>query len=163
MEGKALGRPLELTCDGILGLPTHLLLCYPEYAGNHRAMFDLIQGRAASGTQWTTGGAGNGEWLGASLRDVLPLAGIKDNAVNVLLVGLDREPPESTSAGHCPWKTLHPDSLLAYFLNGEPFPRDHGFPVRVPVPGWVGSSHIQWLGRIFVSSQRVWTLNNTGS
>ena len=48
-------------------------------------------------------------------------------------------------------------------MNGETLPRDHGYPLRAVVPGWVGSSWIKWLGRIEVSSQRHWTRNNTGS
>jgi len=164
VEGDAIDRPLELTYDDILALPSRVLMCYLECAGNHRAMFDLVQGRAASGTQWMTGGVGNGEWVGASLRDVLTLAGIRDNAVDVLLVGLDRESPEEGFRRALPVaKAMHPDTLLAYFLNGEPLPRDHGFPLRVLAPGWVGSSNIKWLGRIVVSSQRVWTRNNTSS
>jgi DMSO/TMAO reductase YedYZ molybdopterin-dependent catalytic subunit len=164
VEGDALDKPMELTYDDIMGLPSRVLMCYLECAGNHRAMFDLVQGRAASGTQWGTGGVSNGEWVGASLRDVLTLAGIRNNAVNVLLVGLDSESPEEGFRRVLPVeRAMHPDTLLAYFLNGEPLPKDHGFPVRVLVPGWVGSSSIKWLGRIIVSSQRVWTRNNTVS
>ena len=58
---------------------------------------------------------------------------------------------------------MHPDTLLAYALNGETLPKDHGFPVRALVPGWVGSANIKWLGRIVVSSEPVWTRNNTTS
>lgn len=38
-------------------------------------------------------------------------------------------------------------------MNGEPLPRDHGFPVRVVVPGVVGARNVKWLGRIVVSKQ----------
>ena len=164
VEGDAVANPLELTYDDILRLPHRVLMCYLECAGNHRAMFDLVQGRAASGTQWMTGGVGNGEWVGASLRDVLTLAGIQDNAVSVLLVGLDTDSPENGFRRALPVeKAMHPDTLLAYGLNGEALPRDHGFPVRALVPGWVGSSNIKWLGQIIVSSEQVWTRNNTTS
>ena len=77
VEGDAVSNPMELTYEDILGLPSRALVCYLECAGNHRAMFDLVQGRAASGTQWMTGGISNGEWVGASLSDVLTLAGIR--------------------------------------------------------------------------------------
>ena len=164
VEGDAVARPLELTYDDILRLPSRILMCYLECAGNHRAMFHLVQGRAASGTQWKTGGVGNGEWVGASLRDVLTLAGIRDDAISVLLVGLDAESPENGFRRVLPVeKAMHSDTLLAYTLNGEPLPRDHGFPVRALVPGWVGSSNVKWLGRIVVSSQQQWTRNNTDS
>ena len=164
VEGDAIANPLELTYNDILNLPSRVLMCYLECAGNHRAMFDLVQGRAASGTQWKTGGISNGEWVGTSLRDVLTLAGIRDNAVSVLLVGLDTESPENGFRRVLPVeRAMHPDTLLAYALNGEPLPRDHGYPVRALVPGWVGSSSIKWLGRIVVSTERQWTRNNTTS
>ena len=164
VEGDALDRPLSLTYDDIRRMPTRVLTCYLECAGNHRAMFGLVQGEAASGTQWGTGGISNGEWAGARLRDVLEVAGIKEDAVSVLLVGLDAESPEggfrrAISAE----KAMHPDTLLAYSLNGEDLPRDHGYPVRALVPGWVGSSNVKWLGRIVVSSRQHWTRNNTTS
>ena len=164
IEGDAIDGPMELTYADITGLPARVLMCYLECGGNHRAMFDLVQGRAASGTQWKTGGISNGEWVGASLRDVLNMAGIRDNAVSVLLVGLDTESPEGGFRRAIPVdKAMHPDTLLAYSLNGEPLLPDHGFPVRALVPGWVGSTSIKWLGRIVVSSQEHWTRNNTSS
>ena len=164
IEGDAIDRPMELTYADIAGLPARVLMCYLECGGNHRAMFDLVQGRAASGTQWKTGGVSNGEWVGAAMRDVLNTAGIRDNAVSVLLVGLDTESPEGGFRRAIPVdKAIHPDTLLAYSLNGEPLLPDHGFPVRALVPGWVGSTSIKWLGRMVVSSQERWTRNNTTS
>ena len=44
-----------------------------------------------------------------------------------------------------------------------PATRDHGFPLRALVPGWVGSTSIKWLGRIVVSREQLWTRNNTTS
>ena len=98
------------------------------------------------------------------MRDVLNTAGIRDNAVSVLLVGLDTESPEGGFRRAIPVdKAIHPDTLLAYSLNGEPLLPDHGFPVRALVPSWVGSTSIKWLGRMVVSSQQHWTRNNTTS
>ena len=164
VEGDAVSEPLELTYDDITSLPSRTLTAYLECAGNHRAMFDLLNGRKASGTQWMTGGVSNGEWVGASLRDVLTLAGIHASAVSVLLVGLDAESPENGFRYVLPAeKAMRPDTLLAYALNGETLPKDHGFPVRALVPGWVGSANIKWLGRVEVSSRQLWTRNNTTS
>ena len=164
VEGDAVSNPVELTYADIRGLPTRVLTAYLECGGNHRAMFDLVQGRAAQGTQWRTGGVSNGEWAGASLADVLNLAGIREDAASVLLVGLDTESPEGGFRRAIPVeKAMHPDTLLAYALNGEPLPRDHGYPVRALVPGWVGSTSIKWLGKIIVSTDQQWTRNNTTS
>ena len=164
VEGDAVTEPLELTYDEIKRLPSRTLTAYLECAGNHRAMFDLLKGQKASGTQWMTGAVGNGEWVGVALRDVLTLAGIEDNAVSVLLVGLDKESPEEGFRYVLPVdKAMHPDTLLAYALNGETLPRDHGFPLRALLPGWIGSANIKWLGRVVVSSEELWTRNNTTS
>ncbi len=164
VEGDAVSEPLKLTYAEIRSLPSRTLTSYLECAGNHRAMFDLMNGREASGTQWMTGAVSNGEWVGAQLRDILTLAGIQPDAVSVLLVGLDVDSPEEGFRYVLPVeKAMDPDTLLAYTLNGETLPRDHGFPVRALVPGWVGSANVKWLGRIVVSSEPMWTRNNTTS
>ncbi|MDE2882317.1 MAG: sulfite oxidase, partial [Acidobacteriota bacterium] len=163
VEGDAVEKGIRISYEGIRSLPAHTLTAYLECAGNHRAMFDRVQGRAAEGTQWGTGGIGNGIWRGARLADVLELAGITGTAASVLLIGLDSEAPEEGFRRALPANKALADVLLAYELNGEPLPQDHGFPVRALVPGWVGSSSIKWLGRIEVSSEPHWTRNNTGS
>ena len=81
VEGDGVANPMQLTYTELRSLPSRVLTCYLECGGNHRAMFDLVQGRAASGTQWKTGGVSNGEWVGICLRDVLDLAGVRDSAV----------------------------------------------------------------------------------
>ena len=164
VEGDAVTNPIQLSYDDIRKLPSRRLVSYLECAGNQRAMFDLVKGQKASGTQWKTGGVGCGEWEGVGLRHVLRLAGVSDDAANVLLIGLDTESPEGgfrrvLSAE----KARHPDTLLAYRMNGELLPRDHGFPLRALVPGWVGSTNVKWLGRIVVSKEPIWTRNNTTS
>ncbi len=164
VEGDAVTEQLELSYDDIRNLPSRTLISYLECAGNHRAMFDLVNGQTAQGTQWMTGAVGNGEWTGVSLRDVLTLAGITEDAVSVLLIGLDKDSPEEGFRRVIPVeKAMDTDTLLAYALNGELLPKDHGFPLRALAPGWVGSASIKWLGRIVVSSQQLWTRNNTTS
>ena len=164
VEGDGVERPLEFSYGDIRSMPARSLTCYLECAGNHRSMFELLQGRETRGTQWGTGAVGNAEWTGVALRDVLLAAGMTAEAVSVLLVGLDSEAPEGGFRRVLPVrKALHPDTLLAYGMNGEDLPRDHGYPLRAVVPGWVGSSSIKWLGRIVVSPEQVWTRNNTTS
>ena len=164
VEGDAVDQRLDLSYDDIRRLPSRSLVAYLECAGNHRVMFDRLQGSAAEGTQWGRGAIGNADWLGVSLADVLALAGLADDAVSVLLVGLDEDSPEGGFQRVLPLeKALDPDTILAYEMNGELLPRDHGFPLRAIVPGWVGSSQIKWLGRIVVSDDPQWARNNTTS
>ena len=164
VEGDAVSSPMELSYTDIQNMPSSTLICYLECAGNHRAMFNLVNGQKADGTQWERGAVGNGEWIGVPLRDVLTRAGITEDAASVLLIGLDENSPEDGfRRAMSVEKAMHPDTLLAYAMNGEKLPRDHGYPLRAVVPGWVGSSWIKWLGRIVVSSQPFWTRNNTSS
>lgn len=164
VEGDGVTHGAIVSLEAIRALPTRTLTAYLECAGNHRAMFDRVQGRAAEGTQWGPGGIGNGEWTGAALRDVLDFAGLRPDALSVLLIGLDVESPERGFRRALPIdKARHPDTLLAYALNGDPLPRDHGYPLRALIPGWVGASSIKWLDRIVVSSEKLWTRNNTTS
>ena len=164
VEGDAVSSPMELSYTDIQNMPSSTLVCYLECAGNHRAMFNIVNGQKADGTQWERGAVGNGEWIGVSLRDVLTRAGITEDAASVLLIGLDENSPEDGfRRAMTVEKAMHSDTLLAYTMNGEKLPRDHGYPLRAVVPGWVGSSWIKWLGRIVVSSQPFWTRNNTTS
>ena len=164
VEGDALSRPLRLSHDALRRMPGRTLVAALECAGNQRAMFARVAGRAAEGTQWGSGAVGNGAWTGVALRDVLEAAGIAESAESVLLVGMDRESPEGGFRRVLPVeKAMHRDTLLAYDLNGERLPRDHGYPLRALVPGWVGAASIKWLQRIVVSSRQLWTRNNTTS
>ena len=164
IEGDAVTTPREFSYEDLRRLPSRTVISYLECAGNQRAMFDLVKGEAAQGTQWGTGAVGNGVWTGVSLRDALELAGVTADAVSVLLVGMDTESPEGGWRRALPIeKALDPDTLLAYGLNGEDLPRDHGYPLRALVPGWVGSASVKWLNRIIVSAKRHWTRNNTSS
>ena len=109
---------------------------------------------AASGTRWlTTGGMGCPKWTGVRLRDVLRAAGVKSNAVHVSGQGGDfgavataapviRSIPMS--------KALDPDTLIAWGMNDGPLPKVHGFPLRLVVPGWVGSASTKWLHTLTV-------------
>ena len=101
---------------------------------------------------------GNAEWAGVSLSDVLSLAGVKDSAVEVMFRGADHgpdevvgDPAEVTYERSLPLaKALHPDTLLAYEMNGEPLPQHHGFPLRLLVSGWYGMNSVKWLVGIHV-------------
>ena len=61
VEGDAVAGPIELSYDDLRSLPGRTLVSYLECAGNHRSMFNLVNGQETMGTQWGTGGIGNGE------------------------------------------------------------------------------------------------------
>ena len=123
---------------------------------------------------------GNAEWAGVSLADVLAQAGVKDSAVEVMFQGADHgpeevadDPPELTYERSLPIaKAVHPDTLLAYEMNGEQLPPAHGFPLRLVVPGWYGMTGVKWLVGIhvldhefkgFYQTERYMTTNGPGA
>ena len=151
VEGEAVERPLDLSFDDLLRLPSRSVISYVECAGNGRGFFKEFMGKVASGTQWRLGGIGVSEWTGVPLGAVLELARVRRDTprdiLNVLVEGLDSvkvNRPMSLA------KAFEDDTLLAYAMNGEPVAPDHGFPLRAIVPGWVGINNIKWVGRIEV-------------
>jgi DMSO/TMAO reductase YedYZ molybdopterin-dependent catalytic subunit len=156
VEGNAVERPLQLTFDDLLRLPSRSVICFVECAGNGRAFFKEAMGKVASGTQWRQGAIGVAEWTGVPLGAVLEMAGVKRDTprdiLNVLVESLDSvkvNRPLSLA------KAFEEDTLLAYAMNGEPIAPDHGFPVRAIVPGWVGINNIKWVGRIEVRDRTI--------
>ena len=160
VEGDAINEPVELSMDDLLALPNESVTAYLECGGNWRGFWGSVVGQAAVGGQWGTGGISCAEWSGPTLGSVLALAGVRSDAVDVDLIGLD----EGGFSRPMPIeRALDPTTLLAHAMNGVDLPPDHGFPVRGVVPGWVGSSSIKWLGRIVVSREKIWSRNNLTS
>ena len=103
VEGDAVANPLALSMQDIRGMPSRTLVSYLECAGNHRAMFNLVNGQEAQGTQWERGAIGNGEWTGVPLRDVLERAGISWGGGQRAHGGSrQRTRPKTAFAGSCP-------------------------------------------------------------
>ena len=158
--GPGAATEVQLSLDDLRALPSQTLIAYIECAGNWRGFFQRVTGRTASGSQWGTGAIGCAEWTGPRLADVLALAGVRDDALEVNVIGLDQgawERPMPVA------KALDPATILALTMNGAPLPPDHGFPVRAVVPGWVGSSSVKWVGRVEVATEKVWVRANTSS
>ncbi|MFJ8252463.1 sulfite oxidase [Streptomyces sp. NPDC094466] len=161
------GGPVDFTFADLLALPAVTRTAYVECAGNGRSFFTSQQGQAVSGTAWTLGAIGTARWRGVRLADVLRRAGIGRHAVDVLPRGLDAEVvTDGVNLGRVrrplPVAKALDDVLLAYEMNGEPLPPDHGFPVRLVVPSWVGIANIKWVGDIEVSAEPLLTPWNTG-
>jgi DMSO/TMAO reductase YedYZ molybdopterin-dependent catalytic subunit len=129
----------------LAALPQRSVFATLECAGNGRSFcVPPVQG-----VQWRTGAVSNGEWHGPALKDVLATAEISDETAHVHLTGADRgelRGRETDYARSLPRaKALHPDTLVALGLNGEPLTPDHGAPARVVVPGWYGMASVKWL------------------
>ncbi|MET4924071.1 sulfite oxidase [Streptomyces sp. PSRA5] len=160
------GGPARFTYDQLRALPSVTRDAAVECAGNGRSFYTSQQGDAASGTAWTLGAIGVARWRGVRLSDVLRRAGIGGHAVDVMPRGLDADyVTEGVNLGRVrrplPVAKALDDVILAYEMNGEPLPYDHGYPVRVVVPSWVGIASIKWLGDIEVSAEPLTSPWNT--
>jgi sulfane dehydrogenase subunit SoxC len=143
-------QEVELTLDEIRTRPFLRRPVTLECAGNGRALLDP---RALS-QPWLLEAVGTAEWGGTPLRPVLDEAGIGDDAEEVLFTGFDRGLEGGVEQNYersLPLaEALRDEVFLAYEMNGEPLPPQHGAPLRLVVPGWYGMASVKWLERITV-------------
>jgi DMSO/TMAO reductase YedYZ molybdopterin-dependent catalytic subunit len=138
------------TWDELTELPERTVFATMECAGNGRSFLRPL----TPGVQWGAGAVGHAEWTGVPLATVLESCGPLSDALEVLCEGTDvgTEPdhPELMHfvRGLPLAKALHPDTLLAFRMNGEPLTRSHGAPVRLIVPGWYGVCSVKWIARL---------------
>ncbi|KRT82874.1 hypothetical protein AMK59_3021 [Oryctes borbonicus] len=153
IEGRTEIKTLRL--EDLKKLPKHTISTTLMCAGNRRREMNKV--KEVKGLSWSLSAVGNATWTGVRLVDVLKSVGIDDTTQgfhHVHFGGLDSDTANNPYTASIPfYKALdkHGDVLLAYEMNGEPIPRDHGFPIRAIVPGTVGARNVKWLGRIFVA------------
>lgn len=140
--------PLSLTLDDLKKMPKATVTVTLECAGNGRAFFDP----PVPGIQWEKGAVGTARFSGARLADVLKKAGVKAAGKYVALNGADKPVGKQPDfIRNLPMaKAIHPDTILAYEMNGEPLPQLHGFPLRAIAPGWEGAYAVKWLAHVQV-------------
>jgi len=145
-------RPLRLSLRDLHNMRSETVVATLECAGNGRSGFDP----PAAGEQWQLGAVSTAEWTGVPLAEILDRAGLTPEALEIVFRGADqgnvgeaadpirfeRSLPV-TDAGHS-------GSLLAYAMNGEPLPLEHGYPLRLIVPGWYAVASVKWLTEIEV-------------
>jgi DMSO/TMAO reductase YedYZ molybdopterin-dependent catalytic subunit len=163
---RTAASPVTVTLRDLKRLPRTTLITSHECTGNGRSFFSSQQGTPASGTAWTLGAVGTVRWEGVRLRDLLRHLGLDRDAVSVQATGLD---PNYVTGGvdYGPVRRPFPiskaldDALLAWGMNGEPLLPDHGYPLRLVLPGWVGIASIKWLGSLEVSTTQLTSPWNT--
>jgi len=144
-------RPLELSMDDLrTKFPPARVVAVNQCSGNSRGRF----APRVLGGQWGDGAMGNAEWVGARLRDVLTLAGVKTGAVQVTFDGLDKPAfptvPDFVKSLDVERIMDDPDVLVAYQMNGRSLPMLNGFPARLIVPGWYATYWVKNLSEIEV-------------
>ena len=118
-------------------------------AGNRRSHLNPLP----DGIPWGAGAIGNARWTGVRLRDILCAAGIGPDGRHIAFTGLDQIDGEPFGASIPLPKALSPEVLIATEMNGSPLPSEHGYPVRVIVPGYIGARNVKWLTGIVVQSE----------
>ncbi|XP_058093232.1 sulfite oxidase [Magnolia sinica] len=156
-------NPIQLSMDDIRKLPKYNVTATLQCAGNRRTA--MSKTRTVKGVGWDVAALGNATWGGAKLSDVLELVGICELTSVSSLGG---KHVEFTSVDRCkeenggPYKASIPlgratnpdaDVLLAYEMNGEVINRDHGYPLRVVVPGIIGARSVKWLDSISIIAE----------
>ncbi|RLV62542.1 hypothetical protein DV515_00019207 [Chloebia gouldiae] len=162
VEGPG-GRSLSLSLAELRQrFPKHEVTATLQCAGNRRSEMSRV--RPVKGLAWDIGAISTARWGGARLRDVLLAAGVGDNTGDdtgddnewhVCFEGLDADASGTPYGASIPLKralSAEAEVLLAYEMNGQELPRDHGFPVRVLVPGVVGARSVKWLRSVAVSA-----------
>jgi sulfite oxidase len=143
-------KSLQLSLADLRKLPQFTVPATIECTGNGRGFYNP----KVPGIQWMRGAIGNAEWRGPRVSDVLQMAGVDSSAAYIDVDGADA-PVASTPdfVRSLPMKkAMHPATILALSMNGQT-PAIHGFPVRLIVPGWDGTSSVKWVVRISPSAQ----------
>jgi DMSO/TMAO reductase YedYZ molybdopterin-dependent catalytic subunit len=148
--GGLVQRPLSLELRDLHNMPTHTMVVTLECAGNGRSSLDP----AVSGEQWQLGAVSTAEWSGVRLVDVLDRAGVGPDARELLFRGADNGPVDGRPGTIRFERSLtvgdarESGALLAWAMNGEAIPAQHGYPLRLVVPDWYGVASVKWLTEI---------------
>jgi DMSO/TMAO reductase YedYZ molybdopterin-dependent catalytic subunit len=146
--GGLVKKPLTLTFDEITRRPAQTLAVTMECAGNGRALMDP---RVIS-QPWLVEAIGTAEWKGTPLRGVLQEAEVESATVDIVFTGLDEgvqgDQVHFYQRSLSVKEAMREEVLLAYEMNGRPLEPQHGYPLRLLVPGWYGMTSVKWLASI---------------
>jgi len=149
--GGRVGRELELSLDDLRARQPVTAAITMECAGNGRAR---LEPHVVS-QPWLSEAIGTAEWTGIPVAELLAEAGPAADALEVVFTGLDRGVEGGVEQLYERSLSLADaeHGLLAYACNGEPLPPQHGFPLRLIVPGWYGMTSVKWIQRITVVAE----------
>ena len=139
----------EFSLQELKNMPKTTITATLQCSGNRRGNFN--ERNRTSGTSWYQGAISTAEWSGVRLRDILLASGIDEKlsiVKNLEHVRFESVDGLKASVDLEKAMSLRGDSLLAYEMNGEPLPRDHGYPLRTIVPGYVGVRNVKWLSEV---------------
>jgi DMSO/TMAO reductase YedYZ molybdopterin-dependent catalytic subunit len=153
----AVDNQLRLDLSDIDAMTQHTVRVTLECAGNGRAADGSGSRPRPVSQPWLDGAVGTADWTGVRLTDVLDDAEPTDDAVSVVFVGADHGVERGVEQDYARALTMEQartgDVLLATSMNGQPLPPQHGFPLRLVVPGWYGMASVKWLREIRLSER----------
>eukprot|EP01024_Parvocaulis_polyphysoides_P073498 TRINITY_DN945_c0_g1_i8.p2 TRINITY_DN945_c0_g1~~TRINITY_DN945_c0_g1_i8.p2 ORF type:complete len:504 (+),score=79.57 TRINITY_DN945_c0_g1_i8:141-1652(+) len=155
---NGLDRPMALSMDDLSQMETITRAVTLVCCGNRRKEVNMIS--KSKGFSWGPSATSTNNWTGVPLRTVLLHAGVKPPYANrwVCFCGPKGELPAGDDGSYGTSMTLAyamdpaNDVMLAYIQNGRYLHPDHGFPVRMVIPGWIGGRMIKWLSYISVTN-----------
>lgn len=151
--GGHVRQPRTLTMDEVRSLPPVTVPVTMECAGNGRAR---LQPRPMS-QPWLNEAVGTAEWTGTPLRPLIEEAGLQEDAVELVFTGSDHGTQGGIEQDYERSLSVNDaaldDALLVYEVNGQPLPPQHGYPLRLLVPGWYGMASVKWLRAITVVNE----------
>jgi sulfane dehydrogenase subunit SoxC len=135
--------PLVFTFEDLLRFPRSMQTVFCECAANGGMEWG---GAQLEGAQFTHGMIHNMEYTGVALGTLLAEVGVKPEGKWVYVEGADA----SSNGRSIPLEKALDDVMVAFFANGEALRKEHGYPVRLVVPGWEGNMWVKWLRRVAV-------------
>jgi DMSO/TMAO reductase YedYZ molybdopterin-dependent catalytic subunit len=146
--GGAVARPVTLSIQDVLAQPQQTIRVTMECAGNGRAR---LTPRPLS-QPWLHEAIGTADWTGTPVWPLLERAGIASDAVEVVFRGADHGVQGDVDQDYERSLTVdelrRPEVMLVHSMNGRPLEPQHGFPLRLIVPGWYGMTSVKWLTAI---------------
>ena len=156
-RGAKAASELRLSLDDIkTRFPKRLVTTTLQCAGNRRG--ELSEHGKTSGLQWTAGTLSTATFGGVYLRDLLA-EGLTISEQTARRIGVEHVQFRGIDAPYDASVPVHKalsaegDVLLAYEMNGEELPREHGYPLRIIIPGVVGARNVKWVDRIVISNE----------
>ena len=158
---------MNFTLSDLASMPKSTVRYVLDCGANGRSFFPKLPPPAqAAGwlpvgfTDWRWGAMGAAEWGGVMLDQILGETGVNTNGTYARLRGADEVLQGDGTTQ--PYSHVFDTSalagkgiILAYEMNGDPLPRDHGAPLRAVIPGQGGNVSVKWLVELFASAQQI--------
>src|SRR5437016_12993184 len=148
-------RPTVFDLEALKRFPSVSRLCFLECSGNGAAGYG--RSRPDLSPQLVDGLTSTSEWTGVPLATLFREVGVKPGATWFLAEGQDA----AVMARSIPVEQARDDGLIAYGQNGEALRPEQGYPARLLVPGWEGSSNVKWIRRIELADRPFMTREET--